>query len=180
MQLQRQLRVVDPMVAEERCLKVAFATTDMKLVNQHFGAAKAFAIYAITMDQANLLEVAQFGQLEQQDGDDPCKSIKGAKPLNAGINEDKLAMKIRSLDGCAIVYSQAVGASAVQQLMRLNIQPVRVEPDSRISELIQSLQEDLRNGPSAWVAKALGAQRAAHAKVDMGRFDQMEEEGWEE
>lgn len=180
MQLQRQLRVVDPTTQEERCLKVAFATTDMKLVNQHFGAAKSFAIYAISMEQATLLEVAQFGQPEPQDGDDPCKSIKGSKPLNAGINEDKLAVKIRSLDGCGIVYSQAVGASAVQQLMRMNIQPVRVEAGSRIADLIHSLQEDLRNGPSVWVAKALSVQKAAHSKADLSRFDDMEAEGWSE
>lgn len=158
MQLQRQLRVVDPVVDEGTSLKVAFATTDMKQVNQHFGSAKAFAVYAVNPEQSTLLEVLQFGQLEQ-DG-----------------NEDKLAVKLRALEGCAIVYSQAVGASAVQQLMRINVQPVRVEPGARVSELIGALQQDMKNGPSAWLAKAI----AAHSKPDMGRFDAMEDEGWQE
>jgi len=158
MQLQRQLRVVDPVADIEASLKVAFATTDMKQVNQHFGSAKSFAIYAINSEQATLLEVAQFGRLDQ-DG-----------------NEDKLAIKMEALQGCGIVYSQAVGSSAVQQLLRLNIQPVRVEPGSRIADLIRSLQEDLVNGPSTWVAKAL----ASHSRPDSNRFDRMEDEGWEE
>lgn len=174
MRLQRQLRVVDSMT--KASLKIAFATTDMKRVNQHFGAARSFAIYAIGAEQATLLEVAQFGQPEPQDSDDPCKSVNGGKPLHAGIHEDKLAVKIRALEGCAMVYSQAVGASAVQQLMRMNIQPVRVEADSKIADLIHAMQEDLRNGPSAWVAKAM----AAHSKADLSRFDDMEAEGWEE
>jgi len=158
MRLQRQLRVVDPVVDIETSLKVAFATTDMKQVNQHFGSAKSFAIYAVNPGQATLLEVAQFGRLDQ-DG-----------------NEDKLAVKLSALEGCAIVYSQAVGSSAVQQLTRMNIQPVKVEAGSNISGLIRALQDDLKEGPSAWVAKAL----AAHGKSDKNRFDRMEDEGWEE
>jgi len=158
MRLQRQLRVVDPVVDIDTSLKVAFATTDMKQVDQHFGSARSFAIYAVNAERATVLEAVQFGRLDQ-DG-----------------NEDKLAVKLSALEGCAIVYSQAVGSSAVQQLTRLNIQPVKVEPGSQISELIKSLQEDLINGPSAWVAKAL----ASHSKASTNRFDTMEEEGWEE
>jgi nitrogen fixation protein NifX len=158
MQLQRQLRVVDPVVDIETSLKVAFATTDMKQVNQHFGSAKSFAIYAINREQATLLEVAQFGRLDQ-DG-----------------NEDKLAVKMEALKGCGVVYSQAVGSSAVQQLLRMSIQPVKVEPGSQIADLIKGLQDDLINGPSTWVAKAL----ASHTGSDNSRFDAMEDEGWEE
>ena len=158
MQLQRQLRVVDPVVDIETSLKVAFATTDMKQVNQHFGSAKSFAIYAINREQATLLEVAQFGRLDQ-DG-----------------NEDKLAVKLEALKGCGVVYSQAVGSSAVQQLLRMSIQPVKVEPGSQISDLIKGLQDDLIHGPSTWVAKAL----ASHTGSDNSRFDAMEDEGWSE
>ena len=47
----------------ETALKIAFATTDMETVNQHFGSAKSFAIYAVDMEDAQLLEAAQFGEL---------------------------------------------------------------------------------------------------------------------
>jgi len=159
MQLQRQLRLVDPMVNHESSLKVAFATTDMKQVNQHFGSARSFAVYAVSDEQATLLEVAQFGRLEQ-DG-----------------NEDKLSVKLAALQGCAAVYSQAVGSSAVQQLLRMGIQPVRVDPGSRIADLIDALQEEMQSGtPAPWVCKALAAQVGA----DASRFDAMENEGWQE
>jgi nitrogen fixation protein NifX len=154
--LKRQLRVVGPDVST--ALKVAFATTDMKSVNQHFGSSMSFAVYAVEPDEAQLLEVAQFGRLAQ-DG-----------------NEDKLAAKITTLAGCSAVYSQACGASAVRQLIAKGIQPVRVEPDTRISALIEALQQEMRAGPSAWLAKAIRQQQGG----DMGRFDAMEEEGWSE
>jgi len=138
--------------------KVAFASSDLKQVDQHFGAARSFAIYALDMERAELLEVVQFGELAM-DG-----------------NEDKLAAKIAALDGCIAVYTQAVGASAVAQLKRQGIQPVKVTPGASVADLLESLREQLREGPSAWLARAIESQRP----VDPDRFRKMEAEGWDE
>ncbi len=161
MSLQRRLQLVGcnteaPWMST--ALKVAFATTDMKAVNQHFGAAKSFALYAVDQENACFLEAVEFGALDM-DG-----------------NEDKLADKISALDGCIAVYSQAVGASAIRQLKAKNIQPVKVSADAPIAELLTALQEELRQGPSAWLAKAI----ASTLPADPSRFDQMEAEGWDE
>ncbi|MGW8310697.1 MAG: NifB/NifX family molybdenum-iron cluster-binding protein [Thiogranum sp.] len=139
-------------------VKVAFATTNLKQVNQHFGAAESFAVYAVDAERSELVEVMQFGKL----------SMDG--------NEDKLAAKIAALDGCIAVYTQAVGASAVGQLKTRGIQPVKVTPDADVSDLLESLQEQLREGPSAWLARAIEAQKPA----DPDRFLKMEADGWEE
>lgn len=142
----------------DTALKVAFATKDLKTVNQHFGSAQTFAIYAVNPERSELLEVAEFGQLEQ-DG-----------------NEDKLATKIDLLDGCAAVYCQAVGASAVRQLVAKGIQPVKVYEGSLITDLISDLRDELVSGPSAWVAKALARAKGPDAE----RFAKAEFENWEE
>ena len=142
----------------EAALKVAFASTDMKSVNQHFGSAESLVIYAVDMERTMLLEVFQFGELAQ-DGD-----------------EDKLASKIAAIDGCIAVYSQAVGASAVGQLKTKGIHPVKVSAGAEINELLESLQDELRMGPNAWLAMAIKSQ----TPVDPSRFDEMESEGWEE
>lgn len=142
----------------ETAIKVAFASTGLERVDQHFGSAKSFAVYAVGMGHAELLEVAQFGD-PAQDG-----------------NEDKLAAKIVLLDGAAAVYCQAVGASAVRQLMAQGIQPVKVREGSRIKDLIRDIQNELKSGPSAWLATAVAKQKGP----GMGRFDEMEAEGWEE
>ena len=161
MALQRRLKVVQSDTEEtwkDTAVKVAFASTDMQQVNQHFGAAESFAIYAVDLQRSELLEVVQFGQLAM-DG-----------------NEDKLAAKIDAVDGCIAVYSQAVGASAVGQLKRRGIQPVKVTPGASVPKLLESLQEQFREGPSAWLARAIEAQKPA----DPDRFHDMEAEGWEE
>lgn len=162
MSLERQLKILDCDTESSRwmdaAIKVAFASTDMKVVNQHFGSAESFAIYAIDMEHIQLLEVNQFGQLIQ-DG-----------------NEDKLVAKLNVLDGCVAVYSQAVGASAVAQLTSRGIQPVKVSQGAEILYLLKSLQEELRSGPTAWLARAIESQ----TPVDPTRFDAMEDEGWDE
>ena len=140
-------------------VQVAFATGDMQQVDQHFGAAESFAVYAIDLNESRLLEVTQFGRLAM-DG-----------------NEDKLTAKIAALEGCIAVYCQAVGSSAVNQLRARGIQPVKVEPGAKVSDLIAALQEELRAGPTSWLARALEARQQPR---DTRRFDAMESEGWSE
>jgi nitrogen fixation protein NifX len=142
----------------DTAIKVAFATSDMQYVNQHFGSAKSFAVYAVDPDHTQLLEAAQFGELSQ-DG-----------------NEDKLAVKIALIGDCAAVYCQAIGASAIKQLLAHGIQPVKVQDGSKIQELLRDLQNEMRAGPSAWLAKAVNKQKGS----DPSRFAQMEVDGWDE
>lgn len=142
----------------ETALKIAFATSDMTTVNQHFGSAKSFAVYALNQDQSQLLEAAQFGVLAQ-DG-----------------NEDKLSVKIDLLADCAAVYCQAIGASAINQLIAKGIQPVKVHEGSKISDLLTDLQNELKLGPSTWLAKAI----KKYQSPDPERFNAMENEGWDE
>jgi nitrogen fixation protein NifX len=161
MTVQRRLKIMtfgaDSMPVET-AVKVAFASSDMRQVDQHFGAAESFVIQAVDMERSALVEVVQFGQLAM-DG-----------------NEDKLAAKIAALDGCIAVYCQAVGASAVNQLRAAGIQPIKVSPGTPVAELIESLQEELRAGPSAWLARAIESRQPATG----ASFDAMEAEGWSE
>ena len=99
-------------------LKVAFATSDMKRVDQHFGAARSFAIYALDRERFRFVEACEFGQLTM-DG-----------------NEEKLAVKIAVLEGCIAVYCQAMGASAISQLKARGIQPVKVPPGALIGDML--------------------------------------------
>lgn len=161
MALKRRLQLVGCNTEDqwmETALKVAFATSDMKTVDQHFGAAQSFAIYAVDQENSCLAEANEFGKLEM-DG-----------------NEDKLAAKINALEGCIAVYAQAIGGSAVTQLKNKGIQPVKVSPGAVITDLVESLQDELRQGPSSWLAKAI----ANATPADPSRFDDMEMEGWDE
>lgn len=162
MTVKRRLTVLDcsteDEVQEEAALKLAFASNDMRVVNQHFGSAESFVIYAVDPEESKLLEVAQFSVPAGED------------------NEDKLSEKLELLEGCVAVYTQAVGASAVRQLKTIGVQPVKVNSGTEIADLIEALQDELRSGPGTWLARAIESQYKGPA----ARFDEMEMEGWEE
>ncbi|HEY6612487.1 MAG TPA: NifB/NifX family molybdenum-iron cluster-binding protein [Pseudomonas sp.] len=153
----RQLQVLDG-EDDGTLLKVAFASSDRETVDQHFGSSRSFVIYGVNPAHARLLSIAEFGDLDQ-DG-----------------NEDKLVSKLELLDGCIAVYCRACGASAVRQLLAVGVQPVKVAEAARIDELIESLQAELRDGPSTWLAKAIQRTQGG----DSRRFDAMAAEAWDE
>lgn len=163
MALQRQLKLLKvdalekPMEPATR-IRVAFASSDLKKVDQHFGSAERFVLYDVIPEEHALFEVFEFGSLDQ-DG-----------------NERKLLEKFVALDGCVAVYCLAVGPSAVRQLMSLNIQPLKVPFGTSISSLLNDLHKELQQGPQGWLARALAVQSGK----DESRFDEMEDEGWEE
>ena len=159
MAMQRQLRVMalDKPKANGTLLKVAFATSDLKRVDQHFGSAERFAIYQVEPRHATLLSVAEFGSLTQ-DG-----------------NEGKLLEKFVVLDGCQAVYCLAIGPSAVRQLLALGVQPVRVQSGTTVAHTLDDLQTQLRDGPTGWVARAL-QQKAKRPD----RFDALADGGWDD
>ena len=159
MPISRHLRVLDSAIEEDAmpgALKIAFASTDRRHVDQHFGSAKSFVMYDIDMDNATITDAVEFGELAQ-DG-----------------NEDKLAAKIEALSTCSAVYVQAIGGSAVSQLARIGVQPMKVAQGTPINQLVGQLQDEIRQGPSAWIARALEGEK------DASRFDAMEDEGWDE
>ncbi len=135
-------------------VKIAFASSDRRAVNQHFGAAEAFAIYEVGEGEARLIEVAEFIETAM-DG-----------------HEGKLAAKVELLGDCAAVYCNAVGASAIQQLLAKSIQPMRVDEGTLIDDLLAGLQKSLLNDPPVWLAKHIKKQASA------GRF--AEDEVWQE
>ncbi len=137
-------------------LKVAFASDDRITVNQHFGAAQGFAIYALDGDRAQLVELAEF----------PAETMDG--------NENKLPAKIAALSGCAAVFCLAAGASAVRHLVAAGVQPIRLDDEIAIDVLLREIGLAIRQGGTTWVDKAL------KKGTDATRFERMAADGWEE
>ena len=150
----RHLRLVKPIKEHAMTVKIAFASSDRREVNQHFGAAGAFAIYELGEHEARLVEVVEFIETAM-DG-----------------HEGKLAAKVELLCDCAAVYCNAAGASAIQQLLVKGIQPMRVDEGALIDELLLGLQKNLVNDPPLWLSK--------HFKKQSGSAKFAEDEEWQE
>lgn len=143
---------------EPGTLRIAFASRDRIRVDQHFGAAEGFVLYAVDAERARLAGVVAF----------PAESMDG--------NENKLGDKIAALAGCAAVYCLAVGGSAVRQLLAAGIQPIKFDAAENIDAILHSLSAGIRDGGVAWIDKALRRS----TDTDAGRFERMLAEGWQE
>jgi len=96
----------------------------METVNQHFGSAKSFAVYAVDMENSELMEAASLENSVKT-------AMKTSCPSRLTYSRD-----------CAAVYCQAIGGSAINQLILKNIQPVKVHEGSKIKDLIVDLQNE--------------------------------------
>ncbi|WP_200178131.1 NifB/NifX family molybdenum-iron cluster-binding protein [Ectothiorhodospira mobilis] len=141
MALQRRLRLVAPHdgAPEGADLRLAFASGDLERVDRHFGDTPALVIHRLDPDGPRRVAVAQFTPM----------------PRRGETEADRLTPRIRALEGCAAVYCEAAGVSAVRQLLAVGVQPVKVPPGTPIRDLLQELQACLEAGrPPAWMRRA--------------------------
>ncbi|MBF0447429.1 MAG: nitrogen fixation protein NifX [Magnetococcales bacterium] len=150
--IQRNFQVVpntgqlsDPM--EKQSLLAAFASSDMKQVNEHFGTASRFVIYRISSTQKTLEQVCEFDSAKQ-DG-----------------NEDKLGPRLQALSGCHSIHCLAVGASAVRLLLKRGIYPAQVEDATPIQNILNNIQNELIEGTPPYPTNRL-AGRKNQAEAD--------------
>lgn len=137
-------------------LRVAFASSDRKVLDQHFGSATSFAVYEIGPSSSRFVEVLTF-EAEAQDG-----------------NEGKLAVRLEALKTCHAVFAQAIGASAVGQLKRIGVHAQKADKGTPIPFIVSEIQNQFRSAPAPWIAQAMAGPK------EENRFDTMDEEGWDE
>ena len=117
-------------------MRIAFASSNGKSVDTHFGHAEAFYLWDIGPDFAN--EVGRI--LLSSDTEE---------------REDKIIARADALDGCAMVYSVQIGGPAAAKLVGRHIQPVKAARDTPVSEAIAKLQAVLKGNPPPWLKKAM-------------------------
>lgn len=144
---------------DDQSLKIAFASSDGDLVDQHFGSAQGFFLYGVNENQAELLGSKSFPHA-LKDG-----------------NEDKLKPRLAWLAGADIVYCASIGGSATRQLIALGVNPIKVGGGPDVEELIESIQQQLQGEPEPWLRNILRVKGRSDAK---DRFDDMDDDGWSE
>jgi len=124
-------------------MKVAFTSQDLKGVNAHFGSAKCLAIYEVSPDASQLLEVVQFSNISNEDGDHETEG------------EDRLAAKIEALKGCALLFTLAIGGPAAARVVNNKVHPIKIAAPEPIPSVIERIQTMLKGAPPPWMRKIL-------------------------
>ena len=127
-------------------IKVAFATKDMKTVNAHFGEAKEFAVYSVSKDGFDLDRVIKTDT----------ESLEG---------DDKSDFKVKALSGVSIVYCESIGGTAAAKVIRGGINPMKVQEDSKIEDVLQDLVTMINGNPPPWVKKIMNIETTEDVRL---------------
>jgi nitrogen fixation protein NifX len=127
-------------------LRIAFATSDRKTVNHHFGGTEGLVVYHVSPGEACLLDFAVFPPAEKE-GEVVRDGITGSA-------QDKVLAKLEFVQNCHAVYAFSIGSSSTRRLMQLGVQPVIVNEGTEILEKLNEISTALAHGGVAWIDKA--------------------------
>ena len=128
-------------------MKVAFATTDGKQVNEHFGRAGMFAIYDIMETGHHFVETRMFA-----DGMD--MAVVETKDMGA-LHDDAVQNKVDKLADCKIIYLTEIGGPSAARLVKKGIMPMKMKEIVSIESALEQLLETIKKSPPPWLRKTL-------------------------
>jgi nitrogen fixation protein NifX len=135
-------------------MKVAFATTTGSQIDEHFGRAGMFAVYNVTPEGAEFLELRRVSDSEL---DIDVVTTRGM----GSVHDDALATKIDKLADMKIVYFTEIGGPSAAKLVRAGIMPLKAEPCTLISAENTKLVTMMRDKPAPWMRRALADEESA-------------------
>jgi nitrogen fixation protein NifX len=128
-------------------MKIAFATTDGKTVDEHFGRAGMFAIYEMTESGHHFVETRKFA-----DGMD--KSVVDTRDKGP-LHDDAVQSKVDRLADCKLVYLTEIGGPTAAKLVKRGMMPMKVKEPVDIESALTQLEETIKKSPPPWLKKAM-------------------------
>ena len=128
-------------------MKVAFATTDGKNVDEHFGRCGTFAIYDMTEDGHQFIEMRKFS--EGQD-----KAVVDTKDMGP-LHDIEVQRKVDRLSDCKLIYLTEIGGPSAARLVKKGIMPMKVKEIISIESALDQLGATIKKAPPPWLRKAM-------------------------
>ncbi len=128
-------------------MKVAFATTDGKQVNEHFGRAGSFAIYEMIEGGFRFIEIRKFA-----DGMD--RTVMDSRDTGP-LHDSAVQNKVDRLADCKLIYLTEIGGPSAARLVKKGIMPMKVKEPVAIESALKQLAETIKTSPPPWLKKAM-------------------------
>ncbi len=128
-------------------MKIAFATTDGKQVDEHFGRAGMFAVYEMTAEGYRFLEMRKFAEGR----DRAVEESRGKEELHEGLVQGK----VERLADCKVIYLTEIGGPSAARLAKKGVMPVKVREVVSIEESLARLMETVKTAAPPWLRRAL-------------------------
>jgi nitrogen fixation protein NifX len=126
---------------------VAFASTDGKTIDEHFGRAGKFSVYDISGEGHRFLEVRTFAEGVDQ-------AVVGTRELEQD-HDDAVRSKVDKLADCKLIYLTEIGGPSAARLVKKGIMPMKMKEPVSIEAALKQLGETIRQSPPPWLRKAM-------------------------
>lgn len=128
-------------------MKIAFATTDGKNIDEHFGRAGMFAVYEITDKGHSFVELRKFA-----DGMDA--SVADTRDKGP-LHDSAVQAKVDRLADCTLIYLTEIGGPSAARLVKKGIMPMKLKEPVSIESALKQLDEMITKSPPPWIRKAM-------------------------
>ena len=141
------------------CLRTAIATSSGKALDSHFGSAKKFLVYDISVSSSQLVEVIDFDDTSDESGD------------HGAAAEDRIGNKVATLKGCQLLLVLAIGGPVAARVVKAGVHPIKLSQPEAIPSVIEKVQTMLAGAPPPWLRKLL-APKTERSKSFMDLEDE--------
>ncbi|MCI4627064.1 MAG: hypothetical protein L3V56_14045 [Candidatus Magnetoovum sp. WYHC-5] len=128
-------------------MKVAFATTNGRDVDEHFGRADMFGVYEMTQEGYQFVEIRHVADVMEKPLDESKEELEA--------HDSKAIRRVESLADCKIVYLTEIGGPMAARLAKYGIMPIKVKEVVSIEESLEKLYETVKLSPPIWLKRAL-------------------------
>jgi len=128
-------------------MKVAFATKDFESVDAHFGGAKEFAVYNVSVDGFELNGVIKTDT----------SSLKG---------DEKTEFKVEALKGINLMYCESIGGTAAAKVIRAGINPMKVQEYTKIEHILNDLVRMIGDNPPPWIKRIMNIETTEDPRLE--------------
>ncbi len=132
-------------------MKVAFATTDGKMIDEHFGRAGTFAVYDVLETGHCFVEMRTFAEGKDM-------AVVDTKDRGA-LHDEAVQHKVDRLADCKLIYVTEIGGPSAARLVKKRIMPMKVKEVVPIESALGQLVVTIRQSPPPWLRKAMGKNK---------------------
>ncbi|WP_415226459.1 NifB/NifX family molybdenum-iron cluster-binding protein [Psychromonas sp.] len=117
-------------------LQIAFASTDGKTVDGHFGSCEKFYIYSLDAQQIQHIDV---------------------RNAEGGRGSEKNIFRAQIIKDCQLMFCASIGGPAAAKVINAGIHPLKSKDNPTITDQLLELQQRVAAGAlPPWLAKLMG------------------------
>lgn len=116
-------------------VRVAVATSNGKLVDEHFNGALRFFVYEVSKDALQLID------------------IRSASEAVDAV--DTIEFRAQLIPDCEVLFTQAIGGHVAAKVIQRGIYPLTVEHQPPVGDVLRLLQQKMQDNPPPWLGKAM-------------------------